>query len=126
MDSKEKIKADGRRKPNKRALKDIDPKAVFKLAQRFWTKSEIAAFLNCAENTITNRFEDIYTKGKEEGKAKLRDVQLKSAMSGNVTMQIWLGKQYLDQTDKTNISGLSDVEIERLKQIASSEMQNNL
>ena len=47
-------------------------------------------------------------------------------MSGNVTMQIWLGKQYLDQTDKTNISGLSDVEIERLKQIASSEMQNNL
>ena len=69
--------------------------------------------MNCAENTITNRFEDIYTKGKEEGKAKLRDVQLKSAMSGNVTMQIWLGKQYLDQTDKTNISGLSDVEIEK-------------
>ena len=100
MDSKDKIKADGRRKPNKRALKDIDPKAVFKLAQRFWTKSEIAAFLNCHSDTITNRFQDIFIKGQEQGKTKLRDVQLKSAMSGNVTMQIWLGKQYLKQTDK--------------------------
>ena len=100
MDSKDKIKADGRRKPNKRALKDIDPKAVFKLAKRFWTKSEIAAFLNCHPDTITNRFQDIFIKGQEQGKTKLRDVQLKSAMSGNVTMQIWLGKQYLKQTDK--------------------------
>ena len=39
-------KKDGRNKPNKRALKDINEKDVLGLAERFWTKSEIAAFLN--------------------------------------------------------------------------------
>ena len=42
----------------------------------------------------------------------------KSAMNGNVTMQIWLGKQYLDQVDKVNTNGLTDEETERLRQIA--------
>lgn len=93
-------KKDGRNKPNKHSLKDIKPEQVEPLAERFWAKSEIAAYLNCHVDTITNRFQDIYLKGRESGKAKLRDVQLKSAMGGNVTMQIWLGKQYLGQTDK--------------------------
>jgi hypothetical protein len=93
-------KKDGRNKPNKNSLKDIDGNQVETLAGRFWTKSEIAAFMNCHVDTITNRFQEIYLKGKENGKAKLRDLQLKSAMSGNVTMQIWLGKQYLGQSDK--------------------------
>ncbi len=93
-------KKDGRNKPNKNSLKDIDPAKVENLAGRFWTKSEIAAFMNCHVDTITNRFQEIYLKGKENGKAKLRDLQLSSAMKGNVTMQIWLGKQYLGQSDK--------------------------
>lgn len=93
-------KKDGRNKPNKRALKDIDGKDVLILAERFWTKSEIAAFCNCHVDTITNRFQEIYTKGRESGKAKLRDLQFAQAKKGNVTMLIWLGKQYLGQTDK--------------------------
>ena len=91
---------------NKNALKDINPEDVRKLAERFWTITEIAAFFNCSDKTISNRFSDIVVKGKENGRAKLRDIQLRSAMSGNVTMQIWLGKQYLDQTDKTQVSNL--------------------
>ena len=47
-------------------------------------------------------------------------------MNGNVTMQIWLGKQYLNQIDKVNVNGLSDEETERLRQIANKEMENNL
>jgi hypothetical protein len=41
-------------------------------------------------------------------------------------MQIWLGKQYLDQVDKVNTNGLTDEETERLRQIAKNEMLNNL
>jgi hypothetical protein len=119
-------KKDGRNKPNKRALKDINEKDVLGLAERFWTKSEIAAFLNCHVDTITNRFQEIFLKGRENGKAKLRDLQFKSAKSGNVTMQIWLGKQYLDQTDKTQVSNLSETELERLREIATQEMKQNL
>ena len=128
MDSIEKIKAGKQlsKLNNKNALKPINEKQVYKLAQKRWAVKEIAAFFDCAVDTIKNRFSVIIAKGHENYNTKLREAQTKSAMSGNVTMQIWLGKQYLDQTDKTNISGLSDVEIERLKQIASSEMQNNL
>jgi len=92
-------KKDGRNKPNKNSLKDIDETQVEFLAGKFWQKSEIAAFLNCHVDTITNRFQEIYLKGRENGKAKLRDLQLRAANSGNVTMLIWLGKQYLNQRD---------------------------
>lgn len=123
---KEVAKKDGRNKPNKNSLLKIKEEEVRKLAERFWTNSEIAAFFDCSEKTIYNRFTEIIAKGKENGKAKLRDIQLRSAMNGNVTMQIWLGKQYLNQTDKVNVNGLSEEETERLRQIANSEMINNL
>jgi len=123
---KEVAKKDGRNKPNKNSLLKIKEEDVRKLAERFWTNSEIAAFFDCSEKTIYNRFTEIIAKGKENGKAKLRDIQLRSAMNGNVTMQIWLGKQYLNQTDKVNVNGLSEEETERLRQIANSEMINNL
>jgi hypothetical protein len=111
---------------NKNALKDINPEDVRKLSEKFWTKTEIAAFLNISTKTIDNRFSEIFLKGRDNGKAKLRDIQLRSAMSGNVTMQIWLGKQYLDQTDKTQVSNLSETELERLREIATQEMKQNL
>jgi len=38
-------------------------------------------------------------KGLENGKSSLRRIQWKSALGGNTTMQIWLGKQYLQQRD---------------------------
>jgi len=123
---KKAIKKDGRNKPNKNSLLKINEEDVRKLAERFWTMTEIAAFFNCSDKTISNRFSDIVVKGKENGRAKLRDIQLRSAMNGNVTMQIWLGKQYLNQIDKVNVNGLSDEETERLRQIANKEMENNL
>jgi hypothetical protein len=116
VNSKEKIKTAKKHgvSNNKNALKKIDANGVYKLALRFWTKSEIASFFDCHADTITNRFQDIYTKGIEQGKAKLRDIQMKSAVHGNVTMQIWLGKQYLKQTDKqeTDITLPTEIIIE--------------
>ena len=34
------------------------------------------------------------------GRISLRRAQFEKALSGNVVMQIWLGKQHLDQKDK--------------------------
>ena len=34
------------------------------------------------------------------GKISLRRAQFEKALGGNVAMQIWLGKQHLDQRDK--------------------------
>lgn len=40
---------------------------------------------------------------KAKGDEMLREIQLKTAKAGNVTMQIWLGKQRLGQSDKSEI-----------------------
>ncbi len=111
---------------NKNAQKEINPIQVKRLAEKFWSKSEIAAFLDCHVDTVTNRFQEVYAKGKEVGKTKLRDLQMKSAQNGNVTMQIWLGKQYLGQRDSELVGGLTEVEINNLRAIANKEIESNL
>ena len=72
------------------------------------TKDEMCAIFQVHEETLTKwchatysvGFSDIYKKLSSTGKMSLRRQQFKSAENGNVTMQIWLGKQYLGQTDK--------------------------
>ena len=72
------------------------------------TKDEMCGIFNVHEETLTKwchqeysmGFSDIYKKLSSTGKMSLRRQQFKSAENGNVTMQIWLGKQWLGQTDK--------------------------
>jgi hypothetical protein len=48
---------------------------------------------------------DVYSaQKKSEGRELLRAKQHLTAMEGNVTMQIWLGKQYLDQKDRSDFT----------------------
>jgi transcriptional regulator with XRE-family HTH domain len=70
------------------------------------TQAELAAVLGCSVDTVKDRlkcdpeFSAAYIKGLESGKASLRRLQWKAALGGNITMQIWLGKQYLAQSDR--------------------------
>ena len=72
------------------------------------TKDEMCAIFQVHEETLTKwchatysvGFSDIYKKLSSTGKMSLRRQQFKSAEAGNITMQIWLGKQYLGQNDK--------------------------
>lgn len=88
-----------------RKLLDIDPDDVFRLASMQCTNKEIGAFFGCDETTIAKRFSTELSKGRETGKMSLRRKQLEVAKSGNVTMLIWLGKQYLGQSDKQEVGG---------------------
>ena len=69
------------------------------------THAELAAVLGCSLDTVKDRlkgdaeFSTAYEKGLENGRSSLRRLQWKSATNGNITMQIWLGKQYLGQRD---------------------------
>jgi hypothetical protein len=47
---------------------------------------------------------EAWENGREEGRASLRRLQWRSA-EHSVAMQIWLGKQFLGQTDKQEQSG---------------------
>lgn len=79
---------------------EIDPKDLEKLAAMGCSMKEMAAFCECSVDTLERRFADVIHKGRESGKTSLRRLQWQSAQKGNVTMQIFLGKQLLGQSDK--------------------------
>lgn len=83
----------------------IDYEAVEKLASLMCTQEEIADYLGCSHYTLERdkKFQETHKKGMNKGKMSVRRMQYRSAEDGNVTMQIWLGKQYLDQRDKKDI-----------------------
>lgn len=78
---------------------DIDVKQLENLARFGCTNIEIAQFFGCDESTIRKGYSEFLTKGRATQKLRLRQLQWKSAESGNVTMQIWLGKQILGQAE---------------------------
>lgn len=83
-----------------RLKKDIDPKLVTRLARAGLTVAEIAAILECSKDTLERRFAAPIKDGREHMTGSLKRKQFVVAMKGNVGMLIWLGKQYLGQTDK--------------------------
>ena len=81
---------------------DIDYEMVSKLARMMCTMQEIASFLDLSVRKLEQdeEFIRVYKKNIDAGKISLRRSQMKLADAGNATMNIWLGKQYLGQTDK--------------------------
>lgn len=80
------------------------------------TKEEVCSVLDVSEKTLNSWCNDVYGQNfslvfadkRYKGKSSLRRTQWKLA-ENNVTMAIWLGKQYLGQTDKIEQSvGVSD------------------
>ena len=80
------------------------------------TEEEICHWLKISKDTLLKHvkdhygetFQDIYKKLSVDGKISLRRQQFKSAMAGSVPMQIWLGKQWLNQTEKAVLSSPGD------------------
>ena len=95
-----------------RPLIKIDWGEFDKLCNLQCTLSEIAGWFECSEDTIERAckrekeedFADYYKKKSQKGKISLRRKQMEIALNGNVGMLVWLGKQYLDQSDKTKVA----------------------
>lgn len=96
-----------------RPIKKINFGEFEKLCGLQCTLVEIAEWFKVSVDTVERRvkkrygmtFADIYKKYSALGKISLRRKQYEIAMSGNVTMNIWLGKQWLNQKDKIEGSG---------------------
>ena len=76
---------------------NIDTSQVEKLAGLGCTNKEIGSFFGCSADLIEKSYSEFLIKGREKGKIRLRQWQLKAAEKGNVAMLIWLGKQMLGQ-----------------------------
>ena len=90
---------------------EIDWKYVDDKFAKFWDGTEVAASLGIDRHTLERRIQEKFNvtfgtykaQKRAKGESVLRELQLKTALDGNVTMQIWLGKQYLGQADKSEI-----------------------
>lgn len=90
---------------------EIDEEQFKGLCSIQCTLEEISNWFKCSEDTIERwckrelkmSFADAYKKFSVGGKISLRRAQMKMA-EHNATMAIWLGKQYLNQTDKSEVS----------------------
>ena len=89
---------------------DIDTEEVEKLAGYGCTNIEIADFFGCSSDLIEKSYSEFLTKGRANLKKRLRKAQLDTALSGNSTMLIWLGKQMLGQVDKQEIEHIRPIE----------------
>jgi hypothetical protein len=91
-----------------RPRKEIDQHYFEGLCEIQCTLEDIAHVLHVSEDTIERwcertyelGFADTFKKFSATGKTSLRRYQFDLAKKGNPTMLIWLGKQYLGQSDK--------------------------
>jgi len=98
----------------------IDWEIVDKLLESGCSGMEISGYLGCTENTIYDRckkdkgreFGEYKALKRSSGYSKLRTAQLDKALSGDTTMQIWLGKNWLSQTDRQQIQQDTTIKVE--------------
>lgn len=73
------------------------------------TKAEAAAVMDVSESTLKRFLADhpeaneAWISGGASGRASIRRMQWRSASAGSARMQIWLGKQYLGQSDRVDV-----------------------
>lgn len=93
----------------------ITAEAVRALAAVMCSIPEMAQYFGCSqrhlERTIQN--DELLRKALREGRGRakvtLRRRQVEQANNGNVQMLIWLGKNYLSQSDKLNVAQRDDL-----------------
>lgn len=101
----------------------IDWGTLDKLCAIQCTQEEIAAITDTSVDTYDRAckrehklsFAEYMKNKSAAGKMSLRRQQYQAAESGNVTMQIWLGKQYLGQSDKTQVE--SNITVNPLQEL---------
>jgi len=85
---------------------------VTMLARIGCTPPEIAAVIGKGGmDWIRERFADEIAAGHEHLKMNIRRMQFQRASTGNTGMLIWMGKQYLGQTDKVDLDTTATVKV---------------
>lgn len=99
-----------------RPRKEIDQKIFENLCGIQCTEAEICSVFDCCEDTLNawckrtygETFSDTYKKKRQLGKPSLRRMQWELAKK-NASMAIFLGKQYLGQSDQGGIVTEKDI-----------------
>ena len=87
-----------------------DPDKIQMLASFGCSITEIAKYFRIDESTVRKKYKDELETGRESLKVRLRQLQWDHAARGNTALLIWLGKQYLGQTDRKEIDLIGNLE----------------
>lgn len=88
---------------------DVDRETLYRLCEEHYKD----------KNGEPQKFSTVYKKYSAGGKASIRRTQFK-LMEKNTAMAIWLGKQYLGQTDKQETVENNENKIDKLKELIES------
>lgn len=105
-------KKTGPKGPSK-PLSDSEFQQIIGMIEIACTRDEICSVLDMSDDTLNRRLKDrgevnfaaLHKKHSGVCNSSLRRLQWEGAKKGNVTMLIWLGKQWLGQTDKVENNG---------------------
>lgn len=78
---------------------EVNEELIYSLARIFCTQEEISTITGVSVDTLHRNYADVIKKGNDNGRMSLRRKQFQSAIAGNTTMLIWLGKNLLGQKD---------------------------
>jgi len=114
-------------------LIQLDWEEFDKLCAMQATLEEIASWFDCSADTIERavkrdqgmKFAEYFAQKSGKGKISLRRVQWQLALKGNVAMVIFLGKNYLGQSDKIEQKQTIEVEQDFLIGFADDENKYN-
>ena len=87
-----------------------DPDKIQMLASFGCSITEIAKYFRIDESSVRKNYKDELETGRESLKVRLRQLQWDHAARGNTALLIWLGKQYLGQTDRKEIDLIGNLE----------------
>lgn len=104
-----------------RNLIQINERQVQYLAARGMTQKDIADFFEISLSSLKSKYGEVLKRGRHRLELKIRMKQLQVGMKGDVKMLIWLGKQYLGQSEKTEEK--NDLKISIVKKIIETEIK---
>lgn len=116
-----------------RPRKQIDQEQFEKLCSLQCTITEICGYFDCDDMTLNRwcrehydgrSFSEVFRVKRGLGKISLRRFQFQQAET-NPTMAIWLGKQYLGQSDQVHVDNSNNELMKALADIAREKMQHD-
>lgn len=115
------------RKECGRPQKAFPEQEIFQLAAEGSTDGYIALRLGISKTSLTGKYKDLLDSGREQRNGDIQRKQFQLAMSGNVPLLMWLGKNWLNQANRVEEIGddpLKEILVElkkRSKQIGPPE-----
>jgi hypothetical protein len=100
----------------------LDQERIAELVGKGYTVEWVADYFNVHVDTLYVNYSDSLRKGYAFRNGCLQAKQFENAITGNATLQIWLGKQWLKQRDVEQKQERTDIKVSiQLNEASRSE-----